>query len=293
MKAEYILLVTLSVCACTGGNTENRPESEPAAEVTLVQASYGRIPQETVFMAAVSYLSKTSVSAPVSSFVRDAAVMPGSAVKKGSLLYVLESKEQHALGDGSRPILIKSGCDGIVTDVPARPGSYQPEGSVLCTIADTGSLVFEINMPYAQNKFAREGTECILELPDGSCFRAEVRTTLVTMDTSSQSEKVLAVADGVPVLPEGLDVKAVFVSEPSSGPAAILPKSAVQSDETLSEYWIMLLSGDSTAVKVPVKVGGSTADSIEILSPEIRRNDFIIQTGGYGLQGGEKVTVSR
>lgn len=73
----------------------------------------------------------------------------------------------------------------------------------------------------------------------------------------------------------------------------LLPKSAVHSDETLKEYWIMRLSDDSTAVMVPVKTGFSTADSIEILSPALSPQDRIILTGGYGLADGARITVSR
>lgn len=73
----------------------------------------------------------------------------------------------------------------------------------------------------------------------------------------------------------------------------ILPKSAVQSDETLTEHWVMKLADDSTAVKVPVEVGNSNASEIEIKSTALLPQDRIILTGGYGLEDGAKVIVTK
>lgn len=243
-------------------------------------------------MATSVYQNKATVSAPVPSFVTDVLVKPGTRVRAGEVLYRLESKEQHALGTAGKAIEIKAAHAGTVLDAPAQEGCYAPEGSVLCTIAEAGSLAFEINVPYGQKKHAGYGKGCILELPDGTRLNATVKYPLATMDKFTQSEKVIAFAS-VPFLPEGMNVKAIFLSEDAPGTVMLLPKSAVHSDETLKEYWIMRLSDDSTAVMVPVKTGFSTADSIEILSPALSPQDRIILTGGYGLADGARITVSR
>ena len=73
----------------------------------------------------------------------------------------------------------------------------------------------------------------------------------------------------------------------------ILPKSAVQSDETLTEHWVMKLVDDSTAVRVPIEVGNSNASEIEIKSTALSPQDRIIPTGGYGLEDGAKVVVTK
>lgn len=46
-----------------------------------------------------------------------------------------------------------------------------------------------------------------------------------------------------------MNVKAVFISGSTTDSAMLLPKSAVQSDETLTSYWVMKLIDDSTAIK--------------------------------------------
>jgi len=53
----------------------------------------------------------------------------------------------------------------------------------------------------------------------------------------------------------------------------------------------MRLAKDSTAAKVPVSIGNSTTDSIEILSPILSPRELIVATGNYGLTDGAKVTI--
>ena len=217
-------------------------------------------------------------------------VKPGTRVQAGQVLYRLQSKEQHALRNNGKEIEIKAERDGIVLDVQAQPGSYALEGTVFCTLVEAASLVFEINVPYEQRTVAKAGNHCTLELPDGTRLTATVQSPLAVMNTASQSERVVAIADA-PFLPEGMNVKAVFTSRSTSEGITVLPKSAVQSDETLTDHWVMQLATDSTAVKVPVNIGNCTADSIEILSPSLSSQDCIIATGGYGLEDKARVTV--
>ena len=290
MKAKYLMLVSACLAACAGGKVEHAAEVEPATEVTVTHAVFGNIPQETILKATTVYQNKTAVVAPIPSFVSGVYVRTGKRVKAGELLYRLQSKEQHALGGNKSPIEVRTAHHGIVLDVQAQTGSYAAEGSTLCTLADAGSLVFEINVPYELRKYAKPGSRCTLELPDGTHLMATLQSPLATMDTASQSMLVIAVADA-PFLPEGMNVKAIFTSRSISGGITVLPKSAVQGDETLTEHWIMRLADDSTATKVPVSIGNSTADSVEILSPALSPQDRIVQTGGYGLEDKSRVTV--
>ena len=70
-----------------------------------------------------------------------------------------------------------------------------------------------------------------------------------------------------------------------------LPKEAVLSDETQSQFWIMKMINDSTAAKVPVKKGMETTDRVEVLDPPLKAADVILLTGNYGLPDTAKVKV--
>lgn len=297
MKYQIVLLsliVSLGGCGQRDASNGNIQEEKPETAVTLTYAAFGKIEKEIILSATTAYQNKSVVGAPIPAFITEVLVQPGSRVKAGDVLYRIESKEQHALGSGNRTAIpIQAERDGIVLDVQQQAGSYITEGAVLCSVAEAGSLIFEINVPYEQRRYAYSGNKCMLELPDGTRLTATVHAPLVTMNTVSQSERVIARAKA-PFLPEGMNVKAVFTESGSfSDKGMILPKSAVQSDETLTEHWVMKLADDSTAVKVPVEVGNSNASEIEIKSAALSPQDCIILTGGYGLEDGAKVVVTK
>lgn len=293
MKYQIVLLsliVSLSGCVHRASN-ENIQEERPGTAVTT-HAAFGKIEKKIILSATTSYQNKSMVSTPIPAFITEVLVQPGSRVKAGDILYRIESKEQHALGNSNTVIPIKAERDGIVLDVQQQAGSYVTESNVLCSFAEVGSLVFEINVPYEQKRYARSGSRCTMELPDGTRLTATVYAPLATMNTASQSERVIARAK-VPFLPEGMNVKAVFSENGSSSDKGmILPKSAVQSDETLTQHWVMKLADNGTAVRVPIEVGNSNASEIEIKSDVLSPQDRIILTGGYGLEDGAKVVVT-
>lgn len=286
-------MASLSGCGQREASDGNIQKEKPGTAVTLTRVAFGKIKKEIILSATTEYQNKSVVSAPIPAFITEVLVQPGSRVKAGETLYQIESKEQHALGNGSHAVIsIKAERDVIVLDVQQQAGSYVTEGTVLCSVAETGSLVFEINVPYEQQRYVHRGSKCMLELPDGTRLEATVHTPLATMNTASQSERVIARAK-VPFLPEGMNVKAVFSESDSSSEGMMLPKSAVQSDETLTEHWVMKLADDSTAVRVPVAIGNSNASEIEIKSDALSPQDYIILTGGYGLEEGAKVVVTK
>ena len=49
------------------------------------------------------------------------------------------------------------------------------------------------------------------------------------------------------------------------------------------EFWLMRVSGDSIAVKVPVQLGLQNDSITEIISKTISTKDNIILQGAYGL----------
>ena len=296
MKYQIVLLsliVSLSGCGQRNASNGNIQEEKPGTAVTLTHVAFGKIEKEIILSATTVYQNKSVVGSPIPAFITEVLIQPGSRVKAGDILYRIESKEQHALGNGNHAVIpIKAERDGIVLDVQQQSGSYVTEGTVLCSVAEVESLVFEINGPYEQQRYAYSGSKCMLELPDGTRLAATVHAPLATMNTVSQSERVIARAKA-PFLPEGMNLKAIFAENNASSKGMILSKSAVQSDETLTEHWVMKLADDSTAVRVPVEIGNSNVSEIEIKSTTLSPQDLIILTGGYGLEEGAKVVVTQ
>jgi multidrug efflux pump subunit AcrA (membrane-fusion protein) len=94
--------------------------------------------------------------------------------------------------------------------------------------------------------------------------------------------KVLVQIHSEKLIPENMVVR-VLIDKNDKTEKRILPKSCVLSDELMKEFWVMKIINDSTAIKVPVKIGRQNHDEVEILFPEFNKNDRIISEGGYGL----------
>lgn len=285
----FLFLIILGGCGRQGSRPENAQEKAPRTAVTIVSPVLGKIDCETVLPAVTAYQNKASVSSSVPAFVDRVLVVAGSRVTAGQDIFIMQSKESRALGDEAR-IPVKAAMNGIVLEVSRQTGDYVAEGALLCTVAETSSLVFEINVPAERMTEIGGKSNCIIELPDGTRLKAKALSSLIQMNTESQSVKLIAKAHDIPFLPEGLNVNAIFMDNRKEE-ALVLPRAAVQSDEALTEYWVMKLRDDSTAVKVPVRVGNSSETSVEVTSENLSVEDRIVLTGGYGLADGALVEI--
>ena len=151
-------------------------------------------------------------------------------------------------------------------------------------------FIFLLDVPYEVSRHVASGESCSLVLPDGTYLPATIGEPLATVDAVSQTQPVRLYADAPP-LPEGMRLKAVIRVNGNEELKMLLPKSAVQSDETLTSYWVMKLIDDSTAVRVPVETGNSTADSMEVCG-SLTPADRIVLTGGYALPDSSKIIIS-
>ena len=113
-----------------------------------------------------------------------------------------------------------------------------------------------------------------------------------SVDAVSQTQSVILKVIGKQDVPENLIVK-VRISKSSNSNAISLPKEAVLSDETETNFWIMKMINGNTAVKVPIQKGEETHDKVVILSPVLTKNDQIVRTGNYGVADTIQVKVTK
>jgi uncharacterized NAD(P)/FAD-binding protein YdhS len=73
--------------------------------------------------------------------------------------------------------------------------------------------------------------------------------------------------------------------------AVSVPRTAVLTNETQDDFWVMKMIDSNTAVKIPIKKGIETQDRIEIISPAFSPNDKILIAGNYGLPDSAKVKI--
>jgi hypothetical protein len=83
----------------------------------------------------------------------------------------------------------------------------------------------------------------------------------------------------------------VSIIRSSRPKATMLPKSAVLGNETQTEFWVMKLINDTTAIKIAITKGFENNDEVEIITPDFLQTDRIILTGSYGLPDTARVII--
>jgi multidrug efflux pump subunit AcrA (membrane-fusion protein) len=187
-------------------------------------------------------------------------------------------------------IKVLSNTSGIVTMVNVQQGDYVQDGDALVTINDSKSFAIVLSLPYDLKKYISVGKQLNVVLPDNSKRTATVQKFSPTVDATSQTQNVVLKINGNQDIPENLIVK-VRITKTSSNKSISLPKLAVLSDETETDFWIMKMINADTAIKVPIRKGIQTEDQVQILSPVLKPTDKILLTGNYGVGDTIKVRV--
>ena len=305
MKKRHTLcfLILLSVASCRQSNdTAQESAAEGLTPVTVTHATIGSLTDAVMLNATSRFLLKTSVKSDVNGYLQKVNIQLGQKVSQGQELFVVRSKESEHLGNMiskldtafhfSGLVRIKSPAPGYVTALSYQTGDYVQDSEVLATISDLGSLVFILELPYELTRWLSENKSLELTLPDGKKYRGVIESSLPTVDPASQTQSYVIRVPGISSIPENL-VAAVKFSRKSKSGVLILPKAAILTDETQSDFWIMKMTDSVTAVKVPVTIGLETSDQVELTSPELNPADRILLTGNYGLPDTARVIIEK
>lgn len=303
---KYPLIVSIflvSSCRQSSQSDVVQKDPEPKAQVKVIHVGEGSVDDALTLFGTTYYLKRNIVTAPIPAFITGVNIKLGDKVNKGDVLYVLQSKESRALGtdaakidstlSGFGIIKVKASASGVISTLDKQqPGDYVLEGGPLCTIAESNDLAFLVNVPFEYSAYAKTGKGCTIILPDNHSYPGSFSTALTAMNVLAQTQTILATSKQSLFLPENMIVK-VIVSKGSSTGKQILPKDAVLTDEMMTEYWVMRVVNDSTAVKIPVRIGNRNSESVEIISPKFSLSDRIISSGSYGLPDTALISISK
>ena len=304
VHASFMALISVSVISCNGGASTSTEEDAPIENVktpvTVTTIGQDAMTSYTDLSATSAYLLKSYVKANINGYLRKVSVRPGQFVQRGQVLFSVETKEQRSIGNSINVLdstfhfsglgRIKATQSGYISALNHQPGDYVQDGEQLAVIIDKGSFVFVMQLPYELRAEVKEHQNVDLTLPDGQKLRGEVTLSMPTVDTLSQTQGILIKVNSAQNIPENVVTKARIVKS-SSAHANSLPKSAVLSNETQTEFYVMKMLNDSTAVKIPVKKGIETNDRVEIISPAFSPSEKIVVTGNYGLADTAKVKI--
>ncbi|MDB5121257.1 MAG: transporter [Sphingobacteriales bacterium] len=294
------IVILFAACHSAAPDEETATEVEPQTPVTVTTVSNEDLNEFTELNATSSYMDKNVVKASVNGYIRTEATQKGKYVSAGQVLFTLITKEARAIGNSINSLdpsfkftgitVVKASTSGFISEVNHQKGDYVQEGEQLAVISNTNSFVFLLDVPYELSRTIHNQSTVQLTLPDGEHFAGTISSALPSVDSVSQTERLIIKVKPAHAIPENLIAK-VRVLKNSHQHATSLPKEAVLTNETQDEFWIMKLLNDTIAVKVPVKKGMETQGMIEITEPSFSVTDRILLTGNYGLSDTAKVKI--
>ena len=296
-----MIFTLLILAACNpADHTVAEEEIDPITPVQVVAVADSSLTEEIEITAVSAYLEKSFVKANINGYVQEAIVKTGQQVNSGQQLFLLITKEAKAIGNSVNQLApdlkfsgiskIKAAQSGLVIQVNHQKGDYVQDGEALATISNRKSLVFLLDLPYEYNQLISKNSNLTIELPDGLKLKGVLAGTMPAVDSLAQTQRYIVKVNSASLIPEGLiaKVKLIKISHPN---VQILPKSAILSNETEDEFWVMKMINDSTAVRINVKKGIESNNKIEIISPKFDLKDRIITTGNYGIADTAKVKI--
>ena len=273
----------------------------PTTPVTLTQVTRDTIASSVLLNATSQFQRKSPVRAIITGTVAHAFVALGDQVRAGQPLYVVRTKEAEALGAFAAQdstfnvqglITIKAASNGVIVQLDKQLNDYVNDGDQLAIIADGGSSVFIVTVPYELNARVRLGAPCNILLPDSTQVRGTITARLSSVDALAQTQGFIVRPANGASFPEGL-IGTVRFSVQEHPNAQVLPATAVLGNEEMTSFWVMRLIDDSMAVRVPIERGIVANDRAEVLAPTFDPADRLLLTGGYGLGDTARVFITR
>ena len=246
------------------------------------------------------FLQKNFVKANANGYVQKVNTLPGHYVSKGETIFVIKTKEAQSIGNSINVLdttfkfsgvnRIKAPGNGYITQLNHQQGDYVQDGEQLAIISDRSSFAFVMQLPYEMRRYVQNNQDVQLLLPGGEKLNGKVASVMPSVDTLSQTQGMVIRVNSANLIPENLVAKARIVKSARTATAS-LPKSAILTNETQTEFWVMKLINPTTAVKTPITKGVESGNRVEILSPKFSAKDQIVVSGNYGLTDTAKVKI--
>ena len=303
-KSALILLMLaitgLTACKHNVTTSDEAPTIDAKTPVTVTNFNIEQIAETIELRATSQFQKKVTIKANANGYIDNENVNIGDEVLMNQLLFTIKTKEANAIENTpvtqdtalhfSGVIKIKAQKSGIITTLNHLKGDYVQDGDQLGIISERSSLLFIMEVPFELHSYVKLGHECELVLPDNQTIQGEISGALPLVDAVSQTQSFVVKPLTELKLPENLIVK-IRIIKSTKQKAIVLPKLALLANEMQTEFWVMKLINDSTAVKVLVKKGIETGDKIEITEPILSAADRIILKGNYGLSDTAKISI--
>lgn len=307
MKKLFLFFVSsLLLLSCkskkAASDDEEAAPKDVKTPVTITTIATTPLSDYVELNATSSYLQNNFIKASANGYLKSVNIKLGQMVHAGELAFTLQTKEAHALGNTinkldpsfnfSGIINIKASASGYIQSLNHQVGDYVQDGEQLAVLTDATGFGFMLNVPYELRPYVNTGKTLEVDLPDGTHLNGVVSKLMPNVDSASQTQAVFIKVAAPATIPQNLIAKVRIVKDQKQN-AVSLPKEAVLTDESQTNFWIMKMIDSVTAVKVPIIKGMETKDRVEIVRPQLTANDKILLTGNYGLPDTAKVIIMK
>jgi biotin carboxyl carrier protein len=292
-------LIVLFSSSCKHATGSSEEVSEVKTPVTTVPVTFKSVTSTIELPAVSTFMNRSIIRASTTGTIERISINQGDVINNNQLLFTIRTRESMAMNskissDSSLSfnglINIFSHNDGVISSISYRKGDFVQEGDELAVVSEQNSLVFILEVPYELDTYIEKNRKCIIVLPDNKHIDGTITGKLSEMEIQSQTIRYIVKTIPAVRLPSNLIAKINLVRS-TNEKAFVLPKQAVLGDETQTEFWVMKLINDSTAIKVAVKKGFENNEEVEITDPVFLASDRIVLTGNYGLPDTARIGI--
>ena len=294
----YLSGLLLFITSCKKNETAQN-NSKASVEVTTTLITEGDVQQYLTFNGVAIYQRKENIRSNVTGYISRMNFKIGDKISTGQIFATVRTKEQDALKaavkiDSSlrkfiNPIGIKSNASGVISVLSITQNDYVAEGDNLATVVQPNSLVVQVNVPYEYNNVVAIGSDCEIILQNGDKIMGKISGYLPSIDAVAQSQ-IFLISLPQGNLPENLNVQ-IRILYKEAKKVMTIPKTALQTNELLTEYWVFKVSKDSLAIKQNVIPLLENDSIIQIQGQGVKVNDRIVLEGGYQMQDSTKISI--
>lgn len=296
MEPHYVnristLLLILMAFACKNKTDATTGKKAPIS-VQVAEVQQHDIKEYLTFNGFTLYQRKENIRSNVTGYISWMKYRVGDPIRSGQTIATVRTKEQDALKEAVKidsslskfvkPLSIQSNATGVITVLNVTKNDYLAEGDILATVVQPKSLVVQVNVPYEYEDYVSVGSSCEIVLQNEESISAKITGTLPTIDPVAQSQSFLISLPNED-LPENLNVQVRMVYREDAKAMAV-PKTAIQTNELLTEYWVLKLTNDSIAIKHPVTPKLKNDSLVQIESKGLQLGDKVVTEGGYQMQ---------
>jgi biotin carboxyl carrier protein len=299
----FLFLITGALLLILSCRHAAQRAEEPGAvitPVTIVPVEFKSVTSTVGLSAVATFMNKSIIRATITGTIEKILISPGEFITTGQLLFTVRTREAMAINKTAMSdtslnfkglINITSPKEGVINSITYQKGDFVQEGDELAVVSEQSSLVFILAVPFELEKYIQTNRICNILLPDNRQIRGIITGKLPEMDIQSQTIRYIVKPSTTDRLPGNM-IATVKLVKSTNEKASVLPKQAVSGNETQTEFWVMKLLNDSTAVKIIVSKGFENNEEVEITKPQFLPPDRFVLTGNYGLSDTASVKIT-